>query len=325
MVYMRISIILFLALSLLFSGNELLASELSIDKIDYSVGTSWARFPCNPDKSVDVFYVYPTVFGSKDSNNMDITLSEMREKVESSLLSQIGVYSGVANTYAPYYRQISGALIGDMKTLPETPYYKIAKNDVLDAFDYYIENYNHGKPFILAGHSQGSMLLIDVMKERMSDELAKRLVGAYLIGFSVLQSDIDKYSWMRSAKRSNDTGVIVSYNTQSSTAKGSPVLLKGAICINPLSWRTDSQKVSKEENFGAVFFDSDGKVTKDIPKYCGAYIDLKSGALITQPPEKLYIGIFPDGVYHLYDYTFWYRNLQSNVEERVDAFAAKHE
>ena len=35
------------------------------------------------------------------------------------------------------------------------------------------------------------------------------------------------------------------------------------------------------------------------------------------------MSIFPDGVYHLYDYQFFYRNLQENVEVRLDAYLAE--
>ena len=32
------------------------------------------------------------------------------------------------------------------------------------------------------------------------------------------------------------------------------------------------------------------------------------------------ISLFPDGVYHLYDYQFFYRNLEQNVQARLDAY-----
>ena len=34
------------------------------------------------------------------------------------------------------------------------------------------------------------------------------------------------------------------------------------------------------------------------------------------------LSIFAEGVYHLYDYQFFYRNLQKNVEVRLDAYLA---
>ena len=55
------------------------------------------------------------------------------------------------------------------------------------------------------------------------------------------------------------------------------------------------------------------------------YVDDKRGALkVTDvsaekcPPV---LDIFQEGVYHLYDYQFFYRNLEKNVQIRIDAFA----
>jgi hypothetical protein len=56
--------------------------------------------------------------------------------------------------------------------------------------------------------------------------------------------------------------------------------------------------------------------------YCGARIDLATGALTTTIPagENLVIGPYEEGVYHRFDYSFWYRNLQQNIKDRIEAF-----
>ena len=60
----------------------------------------------------------------------------------------------------------------------------------------------------------------------------------------------------------------------------------------------------------------------------GAYIDQERGALKvpdvspdTYPPS---IDIFEAGVYHVYDYQFFYRNLQENVGVRLAAYMTAH-
>ncbi len=116
-------------------------------------------------------------------------------------------------------------------------------------------------------------------------------------------------------------GVVVSWNTQAPGATGSPVLRPGAICINPLNWVTDETPADKSRNLGAVFFeDLTGVMKRDVPHYTGARIDAKTGALVAVPPEKLELGQFPKGVLHKYDYAFWYRNLERNVRDRIEAF-----
>jgi hypothetical protein len=59
-----------------------------------------------------------------------------------------------------------------------------------------------------------------------------------------------------------------------------------------------------------------------VDTYCDAQINLTSGALTTNIPEgeELDIGSYPEGVYHRYDYAFWYRNLEQNVGDRIQAY-----
>ena len=96
------------------------------------------------------------------------------------------------------------------------------------------------------------------------------------------------------------------------------------LAINPLNWKTDGTPAGKEENLGACFTNYDGEIETEIPELTGAYIDQERGALKVPDvsPEDYPAGlsIFQDGVYHLYDYQFFYRNLQENVGVRLAAY-----
>ncbi len=105
------------------------------------------------------------------------------------------------------------------------------------------------------------------------------------------------------------------------------MLLPGAHCINPLNWKTDISTALASENLGARFYDDARgeflrEVEREVDVYCGAQINTETGALTTTLPvgEELDIGPFPEGVYHRYDYALWYRNLQTNVGDRITAF-----
>ncbi len=169
------------------------------------------------------------------------------------------------------------------------------------------------------------MVLLDLLFRRFYDEgLQDRLVAAYIIGYSVTKEDIEKYPYLNFAQTSDDTGVIISYNTQAPGATGSPVLLEDALCINPLNWKTDNTPADRSMNLGAVFFEQNSdKIEREVPNYTGAQINTSTGALNTTPPDHFDAGFFPEGVYHKYDYTFWYRNLQKNVEDRIKAYFKK--
>ena len=296
------------------------------NSVDYSDSYNWMSLPA-VEKDVDVFYVYPTV-SSNVSGSMLITDDVDRALAQGMLEAQASVYEPGANVFAPYYRQMTTGV--DMSGLPEgslatdTEEFKQGAADVADAFDYYINNLNEGRPFMIAGHSQGTMALIELIKNRFGDdeELRSRMVAAYLIGYTVTDDDLAK-AGLTAAEGANDTGVVITYNTQSPTSVGGPMLMAGAHCINPLNWKTDETYAPASENLGARFYnDSTGEFLREVPDYSDAQIDMETGALTTTIPEgeNLDIGSYPEGVYHRYDYAFWYRNLEENVKDRIDAY-----
>lgn len=293
-------------------------------KIDYSKSNSWAQLPANIDKSIDVFYVYPTLFGGTGEMIMDITKLEMQSKVKAVLLKQASVFDVDCDIYAPYYRQMAmdGLSLSDKE---RDKYLRIGRDDVEQAFEYYMDNYNNGRPFILAGHSQGSMQLISLLKNKFKNKkLMDKLVAAYIIGYSVTDEDLAECSWLKISQSADELGAIITYNTQSPQAKASPVLLPKAQCVNPLSWKSTTEYASSDLNLGGVFFKDNGEIDTLINNFADAQISAE-GAIITNIINgDLYNNpSFPEGVYHVYDYSFYYNNLKQNVTTRVNAYLVK--
>lgn len=295
--------------------------------VDYDNSSNWISLPAI-DKDVDVFYVYPTV-SSNESGAMDISDSSERDLAIGIFKAQASVFESSANVFAPYYRQMStGVDMSGCDLATDTEEFKQGAGDIQDAFEHYIQYLNVDRPFILAGHSQGTMALIELIKIRFGDDevLRKRLVAAYLIGYTVTDDDLLE-SGLTAAEKADDVGVVIAYNTQSTTSAGGPMLMAGANCINPLNWKTDSTIADAGQNLGAVFFnDATGAFIKEVDNYCGAQINTDTGALLTTIPQEdqdaLEFGPYTEGVYHRYDYAFWYRNLEKNVEDRITAFFA---
>ncbi len=69
---------------------------------DYRKDVSWASRPANPDKPVDVFYVYPTIYPKKTPKNMDVFNDELRSDVQGLLKAQAGAFSDSANLLAHF-------------------------------------------------------------------------------------------------------------------------------------------------------------------------------------------------------------------------------
>ena len=123
--------------------------------------------------------------------------------------------------------------------------------------------------------------------------------------------------------------MIVSFNSEADTITHSLMIPEGTKTnpINPLNWKTDGTAADKSLNKGACFTDYSGNIVEEIPALTGAYIDSTRGALkvtdVTPADYPAGLDIFEDGVYHLYDYQFFYRNLQENVAVRLNAYLSE--
>ncbi len=292
---------------------------------DYSKEENWA-YRGGGDKPADVFFICPTVyFGTDTSFNMDLNDEHTKKGFLGAINMEKGIYDEEARFFAPYYRQV-GLNVYNMKR-GET-YFAIAYSDVKDAFLYYLKNENSDRPFILAGFSQGADMCLRLLKDCFAEEKIKSLlVACYAIGWRVTREEIKKCPQLTFAKGAKDTGVIISFNSEEPFIDNSVFIPKKikTLCINPLNW-SRKRAADKSMNLGACFTDYTGTIKKEIPCLTGAYIDKKRGALkITDVTPEEYPGIlFKDGIYHLYDYQFFYRNLQENVRDRIEAYIAKN-
>lgn len=298
--------------------------------VDYSSAENWAYFETDTaGRDVDVFFICPTVFGgSEDSYNMELTDEETKDNFLGAINMEKGIYDADARFFAPYYRQASL----DAYTLESgerEQYLQRGFADVKTAFEYYYENCNDGRPIILAGFSQGADMCIRLMKDSFKEEhMLGQLVACYAIGWRVTEEETETYPQVKFAEGELDTGVIIAFNSEAEFIDDSLMIPKGTrtLAINPLNWRTDGTSAGKERNLGACFTDYNGTIRREIPALTGAYIDDVRGALkVTdvspeEYPATLYL--FQDGIYHLYDYQFFYRNLEQNVLARIDAYLA---
>ena len=298
---------------------------------DYSDAANWAYLETeNTDKTADVFFICPSVYGgSDDACNMSLSDADTKESFVGAINMEKGIYDADSRFFAPYYRQI-GLNVYDMPEADREPYLETAYADVRDAFLYYMDNYNEGRPIVLAGFSQGADMCLRLMKDLFDDEaLTDQLVACYAIGWRITEEDVAEYPQLKMAAGESDTGVIVSFNSEAEDITDSLVIPEGTktFAINPLNWKTDSTPADKSLNLGACFTDYSGEITSEIPELTGAYIDETRGALKVPDvsPEDYPAGlsIFTDGVYHLYDYQFFYRNLQDNVQTRILTFTMK--
>lgn len=332
----------FLALALssvmAFSFAAYAAADSEGKAPDYSQKASWYKMP-EITKDVDTFYINSTVyfFDSLNENSPEyapLDNKELLEGFEEEYMSQASSYEDSTNVFVPFYRQAgvrvmkkswqeTGNIDAALSTIPYS--------DVTAALDYYFENCNNGRPFIIAGHSQGSAITRLVLKKYFKEhpDYYKRMIAAYAIGYSITKDDLKAYPHLKFATGETDTGVIVSWNTEGKKNVEDNVktamVLPGAISINPLNWKLDDTYAPASENLGSLTENNEiGDIGAD------AQIVLSRGTIVTNAPlppmpeeaAKVFAEFFgPDGR-HNYDYMFYYNNIKDNVAKRIAAYKA---
>lgn len=206
------------------------------------------------DPPIDCFYVYPTI--SRDSGlNSDLTPGPTEEMGVAAV--QLARFGSVCKTYAPLYRQATLASIPAVLAGQDvTPIFALAYSDVRAAWHYYLEHYNHGRPFVLIGHSQGSIHLVNLLAREIEGRPeAARMVSALLLGWSV---DVPEGRAVGGSfrdtplcERGDQTGCAISYMTFRADSPPPADALLGrasrdgmtAACVNPAQLAGDGDRL----------------------------------------------------------------------------------
>jgi hypothetical protein len=132
---------------------------------------------------IDCFYVYPTV-SSQPTENANEEIGPEENAIAESQASR---FSQACKVYAPIYPQLTIPAINTPGAVTPEGAAK-AYIGVLTAFEEYLARYNDGRGFELIGHSQGSAMLEQLIRERIDTNpaLRKQLVGAVILGGNVI-------------------------------------------------------------------------------------------------------------------------------------------
>jgi len=298
------------------------------DKANWMVYTDQA----SAKHKVDLFYLYPTsVPGSCKTAIVEKIDAEMQHNARFSYANCGMCLADFANAYAPYYRQVS--IVGIFQSpraddLEKMCRESVVRTDVYAALDYFFEYLNHGRPFILAGHSQGSCNLKIVLAEymRAHPEYLKRMVACYAIGYYFPDAWFKANPHVKKAQGETDTGILISWNSEGPNATMPNFCIgDGSFVINPLNWKTDETPAGIEKNLGSLSVDPKTLKRTEIPGKVGTRIDLKRGALICEDCTD-YIPanpLFGDKSFHKNDWDFYYGNIRDNAKKRIQAYFSK--
>ena len=330
---------------------------------DYAQDAAWVSLPGHPGQAdvvppqsgatdaeasapIDVFFIHPTTFFGRagthfDHDSWNAAYDEggmTRSLLESGVMRfQASAFNGCCRIYAPRYRQAEIYAFTDKGESGHAAL-DFAYQDVLRAFDDFIAHRSQGRPFILAGHSQGSLHGMRLLRERIAGTpLARRMVAAYLVGYAI-PLDLKLPDGMGPCRTPTDTGCYLTWNSLGPEAsrlgwqQTSTIWLDDAYrmiagrpltCVNPLSWTLDDTAPASS-NLGGLAFAAEGAPLRaPRPALTGAACT--DGVLIVTPPTDdpgLTYGVF-HGNYHIYDYNLFYMNLRQNLSTRVDAYVKR--
>ena len=304
---------------------------------DYSQESCWVQFP-KITKDVDTFYIYSTVYvdssfeeGASDYATLDNP--EMFLGALGEYVTNTSVYEESTNVFVPFYRQSGMKYAGEISKKTgslDAALSGISYQDIKAALDYYFENCNNGRPFIIAGHSQGSAMLRYVLKNYFKEhpEYYERMIVAYAIGYSITKEDLEAYPYLKFATGESDTGVIVSWSTEGpknveeNAANG--VVLPNAMSINPLNWKLDETYAPASENLGSLILNEETGEYEITDVGADAQVVPSRGVIVTNTTFNQYAAaeFFGPQSFHEDDYTLYYNNLKANVAKRIAAYLA---
>lgn len=302
-------------------------------KLDYADLKLWAAHPdkkdsadCTPpglidrqaDAQVDVFFIHPTSYGGykgKKPWNADINDDKINFQTDAVIIkNQATVFNEYAKVYCPRYRQAHYYVFLTKDAQKKKQALDFAYQDIRNAFQYYLDHYNRGRPIIIASHSQGTIIAVRLLQEFFDDtNLQNRLVVAYLPGMPVSQ---DEFKNLHACKDENQTNCICSWRTYKdgkNPSWGSNI--NNLIVTNPLSWKTDYQLAGKEYHKGMILFHFD---EPPIPHAIQARSNGKV-LWINKPKFKGSLFVTKKN-YHRGDYNLFYVNIRENVGKRINAF-----
>ncbi len=334
---------------------------------DYAQPRYWAALPDRVDAAdvvpendpfgdrqasapVDVFYIHPTTYRDAESWNQPLDDAKTNDWTDESVVArQAAVFNACCRVFAPRYRQVGSAGVYAPPAMKAADAYEFAWGDVRTAFLHYMKHWNKGRPFIIAGHSQGAAHTERWLNEFGKDpKLARQLVAAYPIGIAFAEGAVARLPGVKGVCRTpSQTGCLVTWNTfavgadpkmfvgssqaryvqKSGTTAGQDI-----VCVNPLTFDAARPVAPGSWNLGALpgrpgvgLAASLAQGTPLPATEAGAIGGACAGGVLTidaAPKPGYAIVPLPGGMLHFNDFDLFYQNIRVNAVARTEAFVA---
>ena len=284
-----------------------------------------------------VFFIHPTSYLATSTWNAPLEDEESQWRARLFVRSQASAFNDVGAIWAPKYRQATfGAFLTNKADAQKA--LDFAYRDILAAFDVFLARAPKDRPLILAGHSQGSLHLSRLLRDRIAGKpLARRIVAAYVVGWPISRTADLPALGLPACESRDEAGCILSWQSFAEPADpkmvtdvydastgptglsraGSPML-----CVNPLSG-LDGGEAAATANLGMLVPNKELTDGNLVTPAVAARCDVRGFLLIGENGPDLGPYNLPGNNYHVYDYALFWNNIRADAAARLAAFKAR--
>ncbi|MES2491703.1 MAG: DUF3089 domain-containing protein [Pseudomonadota bacterium] len=282
-----------------------------------------------------VFFVHPTSYFDRAHWNAPLADPQADQFAATMIRGMASAFNASEEIWAPRYRQATmGAFLADGNA--RLAALDLAYADVREAFRAFLRNVPGDRPIVLAGHSQGALLVKQLLRDEVAGRpLARRIAAAYVVGWPVsLQHDLPAMGlpacshpaqagcvlgWLTFAEPAETKLTLRSYGRfpalDGQLPAGTPFL-----CTNPLTG-TQNTAAPASANRGTLMPDAGMTSARLLPAAVPARCGPDNFLLIGDPPA-MGSYVLPGNNYHIYDIPLFWGNVRADVAARVASWQA---
>lgn len=282
-----------------------------------------------------IFFIHPTSYITTlgDAHwNMRLDDKGSLATARRFVQGQASAFNAVGDVWVPRYRQANyGAFLTDKPAGDQA--LSAAYRDVVQAFAAFLKA-NPTGPLILAGHSQGSRHLLQLLREQVAGKpVASRVAAVYAVGWPVsVEADLPALGLPACARR-DQAHCIVSWQSYAEPADPSPIVQtferrngytgkprKGThmLCTNPITGAFNGAAPASA-NRGTLDSRDEAKPPRLLKGVVPARCDT-SGVLMIGEPVDMGPFTLPGNNYHVYDYSLFWGDVREDARQRLAAF-----
>lgn len=291
-----------------------------------------------PPQAFAVFFVHPTSFYESNAWNAPIDDAVAATYARAMLRGMASAFAPAGTIWAPRYRQ---ATFGAFLTHDPAGQQAVgaAYADVAEAFDQFLAMIPPDQPIVLAGHSQGALHVLWLLREKVAGTpLQARVAMAYPVGWPIsLAHDLPALP-MPACATPEAAGCIIGWASFAEPAEPGQFLdhyaaqpgLDGqprgpgdaVLCVNPLTG-TPGGEAAIDRNLGTLVPDADLASGRLVAGAVPARCDPATGLLLIGDPPELGPFVLPGNNYHVYDIPLFWANLRDDVVRRMASWQAR--